>query len=117
MKDVKAQQLVDRIATDMRASLLGKKTTEAKTLKSLLAAIHNAEAVTVAEASTINKISYGVGSTEAIRREIDFAGIQIILNQEISEIHAALKIMGEESDYVIELHAMLTVLDRYRTPE
>jgi hypothetical protein len=52
-----------------------------------------------------------------IRKEIDFAGIQIILNQEISEIHAALKIMGEESDYVIELHAMLTVLDRYRTPE
>lgn len=69
------------------------------------------------EASIVNKISYGVGSTEVIRREIDFAGIQTILNREINEIHAALKTIGEESDYVIELHAMLMVLDRYRTPE
>jgi hypothetical protein len=81
----------DRLRRDLRAALTSRQSEMISTLRTMIAAIDNAEAVHPGPKSpqstdgTIAHSSPGVGSTEAPRRELDMSDIQVIVGDLICE--------------------------------
>lgn len=80
------------------------------TLRAVIAAVDNAGAVPVPEGMN----TMGVGSTEAIRRDLSEDDVRDLVKREIAELQLAVKEFGDVKDaYVDELNAKITILEKY----
>jgi uncharacterized protein len=118
MTDNRAYELINRIKDDMRQAMKDKQRARLNELRSLLALINNAEAITspADKTNTDNLIAgaaIGVGSTEAPRKQMAFADVQSIILAEIEEIKSTLESLDKASDYAAELREKLSALNKY----
>jgi hypothetical protein len=80
------------------------------TLQATIAAIDNAGAVPIQEATH----SVGVGSTEVPRRELSASDIKEIIKQEVAELQYAITEFGDiQNDYTNDLRSKVTILNKY----
>ena len=112
MVDIQAVQLIELITHDMREAMKNKERNKLDELRSLLARIHNAEAITP-PTSTEPNAGIGTGSTEADRKQLTLADIRSIIHAEMQEIETALVGIAITTDYSIELHEKLAVVQKY----
>lgn len=100
-----AAALKDRLRADLKRAMQAKAAAEVRTLRTLIAALDNAEAVPVGKAGALPS-AFGDGSNEVARRALDRDGIEQVLAAEIESRLAA------ASDY--ERHARLDESARLR---
>lgn len=87
-------------------------------LRSVLARISSAEAVTPTQAITnhagpIAGARPGVGTTEAERKKLTIQDIESVLNDEKSELESALAMTSLPADYADKLHLRTAVIQKY----
>jgi uncharacterized protein len=103
----------------MRQAMKNKQRVELEELRSLLARISNAEAVSQDGldagnlTSSIAGAAKGVGSTEAQRRVLSAADIKSIILAEQQEIEAVLAKIDSDTEYAATLRAKNVVVQKY----
>jgi hypothetical protein len=120
MTDKSAEQLIAQIRQDMHQAIKDRNRLQLDELRSLLAAISNAEAVpldntanTARHSGTIANASVGVGSTEAVRKQLTYDDVGAVIADEIAEIESVLEDIDPDSPYAIELHDKIRVAQKY----
>ena len=118
MIDPQANELITRINQDMRQAMKDRDSLKLGELRSLLARISNAEAVTpqdvsVDAGSPIAGAEAGVGSTEAQRKQLTLHDIHAVIQAEIDELEAALQGLDDASDYAVELREKIAAVAAY----
>jgi hypothetical protein len=103
----------------MVGAMKGRKSVEVSALRSLLARISNAEAVPVPDQThmapgPIAGAGFGVGSTEVPRKQLSYADIQAVIQDEIQEAQAAKQQLDGSSAYAIELNQKIAILQAYQ---
>lgn len=106
-----AELLITHIQQDMRQAMKDGNRTIVSGLRSLLARISNAEAVT-SEATGYNH-SAGVGSTEAARKELTTTDIAAIIQDELDEINVTLHAIDASSEHATELRKKAEAIQKY----
>jgi uncharacterized protein YqeY len=111
--------LVELITYDMRQAMKNKQRVELDELRSLLARISNAEAISQDGLSADSLTSpvagavKGVGSTEAQRRVLSAADIKSIIFAEQQEIESTLSRIDSNTEYAADLRAKIAVVQKY----
>lgn len=109
-----------QLSTDLRNALLEKDDIAVKTLRSLISALDNAEAVAVKApnslpvTATFAGATQGLGSTEAIRRELSLADIGEIIQKEIDELEETAKILSARSLNTEQYTQQINILKRLK---
>jgi hypothetical protein len=105
--------LMQTLQDDLLAARKAQDKPAVKTLQSVLSRITNAEAVPAPRTDGLP--NPGVGSTEALRRNLTTADVQEIIHQELADMQNALAGLEAQPDhpYTIELKQELEVLSRY----
>jgi uncharacterized protein YqeY len=85
---VSATELKERLRADLKAAMRAKAADEVRPLRTLIAALDNAEAVTVGHDKYVSR-SFGDPSGEVPRRELDEAAVRALLSSEIETRLAA----------------------------
>lgn len=98
--------LLNTITTDMRQAMKSSDHVTLNELRSLLARIHNAEAVPVEEI-------HDVTLTEVARKELSIGEIQSIIHDELTELQETLNSINASSDYAIELKQKIAAIQKY----
>lgn len=113
MADLQATELINRLQQDMRQALKSRERSKLDELRSLLARISNAEAVTPPDIMMSADVAQGVGNTEAQRKQLSFADVHTIMAAEAHEIESSLLGIDEASDYALQLREKLAVVQAY----
>lgn len=116
MVDPQADKLIERIRQDMRQALKDRDRNTLDELRSLLARISNAEAITppeVVSGGHVAGAAQGVGSTEAQRKQLSLADVRAIITDEAHEIESSLPGIDQTSDYAAQLREKLTIIQKY----
>ena len=104
--------ILDHLKADLLAARKAHDHLKTETLQSVLAAITNKEAVPVQQETHQNNV--GVGSTEVARRVLSEEDILQVVQDEIDEIQAAIKGMGDDGQpYATELKQKIAILTAY----
>lgn len=116
---MRATELKERLRTDLKAAMQARASEEVRLLRTLIAALDNAEAVP-AEGRQTNALprAFGDPSGEVDRRRLDSAEIEALLAEEVETRLAAAadyesRGRGEEA---ARLRAEAALIGRYRTP-
>ena len=102
--------LITQIQQDMRQAMKRKDLLAVNTLRSVLARIHNAEAVPQRNETNL---SVGVGSTEAARKQLSEHDIQSIIIDELEEINTTFHALDPHSEYAAELQKKAGIVQTY----
>lgn len=116
MADTQAIELIERMRQDMRQALKARERNTLDELRSLLARISNAEAITPPDAVIGGQVAgaaEGVGSTEAQRKQLSPADVHAIIVAEAHEIESTLAGIDKTNDYAIQLREKLAVIQKY----
>lgn len=118
MADVQANKLIERINQDMRQAMKNREHIRLNELRSLLARISNAGAVTpeddkVEAGSPIAGAMEGVGSTETPRKRLTLAEVRSIVLAEMHEIETVLEGLDKTSEYAAELREKIAAIRKY----
>lgn len=114
--------LPDRLRADLTAALRAREKTTVAVLRTVLAAIANAEAVPAGAAAEVVPpedgpvagAAKGVGATEAARRELTERDLRTIVAAERDDLLATSEQLADKApDRAAELRASAEVLDRY----
>lgn len=112
----------ERLRTGLREAMRARDTTAVAALRSALAAIDNAEAITVADPRALAAdgeyvagAALGVGATEATRRSLTEADVVRLLQAEAGERRAAARdyLAARQPGAAERLEAEAAVLERY----
>jgi uncharacterized protein YqeY len=110
MRNDNPQTLTNQLRTDLLEARKARDQLTSATLQTVIAAIDNAGAVPAPETT----VSIGVGSTEALRKELSEQDLQDILSREISELkHAITEFDDTKNTYTDELNSKIVILERY----
>ena len=111
-----AETMKGRLRADLRDAMKNKRAIEAKVIRSLVAALDNAEAPPAQDGRAAGDFHrFHSGSAEVERRVLDGAEVRQILRAEILERERAaaeLKRLGK-TDHAADLHAEAIVAKRY----
>ena len=83
-----AEIMKARLRADLKAAMQNKRAVEMKTLRMLLGAIDNAEAVPVEQPRTYVTHAFGAGTAEVARRNLSDEDLQALLAREIASRRA-----------------------------
>lgn len=95
---------------DLRQAMKDKDLLTVSALRSVLARIHNAEAV---PQHNETNLSIGVGSTEVARKQLSADDIQAVMKDELHEINTTLHALDPDSEYAIELQKKASIVQTY----
>lgn len=118
MTNLTPNELVEQIQSDMRQAMKSRRRAELDELRSLMARISNAEAISPDGlsvddvTSSIAGAARGVGSTEAQRRVLSTDDIRAIIRAEQQEIQETLSQIDDSTEYAAELQAKAAVVSR-----
>jgi hypothetical protein len=114
------EEIKTRLSTDLRQALKNKDNIATKTIRSLMSAIDNAEAIAIETpsimpmAGLIAGATEGLGSTEVMRKELTGQDIQEIIKKEIDEIQNAIDLMKDyKRPETKDLEKQIDVLKKY----
>lgn len=79
-----ASSFKERLRAELKASLRARKATEVGVIRTLIAAIDNAEAVRDVEPAALSS-RFGDGTNEVSRLELDRAAVEALLAREVEE--------------------------------
>jgi len=118
MSAAKAKELVDLIRQDMHKAMKEKKRVELEELRSILARISNAEAISQDDhkydsAVPVAEVVVGVGGSEVPRKTLTPTDVDTILYAEKQEIEAALAYTDKKTPYAADLEVKLDVIKKY----
>lgn len=105
--------LRERTTTALRTAMRARDRTAASTLRTLLGAFDNAAAVpTTSRAGAVEESPVGVGSAEAVRRDLTEADLEAIRRRELAEVEHALATVPAAAgpDHVEELRRRAQLL-------
>jgi uncharacterized protein YqeY len=123
MDETAADELRTRIRRDLVAAMKARRTDEVAALRTVMAAVDNAEAIEASATADVVPSSRhivgavpGAGSAEATRRELSGSDVQEILNVEAAGLRAEAsghETLGRSED-ACRLRAQAEVIRRYQ---
>jgi len=114
-----ANRLKDRLRAAMRIAMQAKRADETRLLRSLLAAIDDAQAVPMDEMRSNSSRAFGDGSAEVPRLKLSDEQLQTLLTGEMAvrrEAAAEMRRLGQEQR-ADALGAEVEMIGRYLAPE
>ncbi|MFT4039854.1 MAG: GatB/YqeY domain-containing protein [Thermomicrobiales bacterium] len=110
-----ASIMKDRLRADLRAAMQERNASEARVLRSLIAAIDNAEAPAISTAPSAHAHDFASGAAEVERLVLDDAQIARVLQAEIAERDCAAATFTQlgQPERAAELEAEAAIARRY----
>ena len=113
-----SEPLRDRLRTALTAALKNRDRGQASTIRAILAAIDNAEAVeagATVRAGAVEASPVGAGAAEVARRELSEADVVRIVRREIEEQHRAAGVFEKSgrADRAAELRGAAEMISRF----
>lgn len=111
-------ELIERLRSDMRQAMKENRRLELEELRSLLACISNAEAVSPVDPNVVSQTEIagavvGVGNTEVERKTLSAEDVAAVLRAEIDEMHDILALIDSNSDYAADLRTKIAIVEKY----